>query len=127
MLGVEDNGRISGVKPEAVSRIKKEFANSPDKMYVIGHSSDKMSNNVSDNQFMSDKMSDKQFAGNNDRQRKILAYLAEHSEISAAEAAKLIGRSPATARRVLAQLVSGGAIGTIGANRNRKYRAAKTD
>jgi ATP-dependent DNA helicase RecG len=72
-----------------------------------------MSDNVSD---MSDNVSD------NIRQQAILAYLSEHGEINAATTAKIIGRSPETARRLLSQLADEGIVVASGANRNRVYR-----
>jgi len=69
---------------------------------------------------LSDIMSDKVVSDNIHRQT-ILAHLTDHGEISTAEAAKLIGRSPETARRVLSQLVKEGIVVATGANRNRKY------
>ena len=84
---------------------------------------------VSDNQSISDKMSDNQFlsdtTSNNAHRQVILTYLAEHGEINAAAAAKMIGRSPQTARRMLSQLVKEGFIVALGSNRDRKYKAAK--
>lgn len=61
----------------------------------------------------------------NERRKMILAYLSKNDEINATAAAKIIGRSPTTAKRVLLQLVSDGLVVTTGANRNRKYRIAK--
>ena len=79
-----------------------------------------MPNKVSDNSSVSDKMSDN--VSDNAPRQAIFAYLAEHGEISAATAAKIIGRSPGTARRILSQLVNEGTAVTVGANRNRKYK-----
>jgi DeoR/GlpR family transcriptional regulator of sugar metabolism len=64
---------------------------------------------------MSDKLSDK-----NSRDA-LLTYLRENGEINTAEAAKLLGRSPQTARRVLSGLAAEGVLVASGANRNRKY------
>jgi ATP-dependent DNA helicase RecG len=75
-----------------------------------------VSDKTSDNGSMSDKTSD------NAHRYMILAYLAEHGEINTADTAKIIGRSPETARRVLSQLVNEGVIFATGANRNRKYK-----
>ena len=75
-----------------------------------------MSDKMSDNRTMSDKMSDKAY------REVILERLSADGEISAALAAKIIGRNQKTARRVLLQLVSEGVIAVTGANRNRKYR-----
>ena len=77
--------------------------------------SDKVSDNVSDKYLMSDKV----------HRQRILSYMAENKEINAATTAKLIDRSPGTARRVLAQLVQEGVLTISGANRNRVYRLTK--
>jgi ATP-dependent DNA helicase RecG len=74
---------------------------------------------MSDNGNLSDNLSD------NARYRNaIIAHLAENGEISAMTAIKIIGRSPATARRLLAQLVDEGVVRS-GGNRNRKYIVTK--
>ena len=78
-----------------------------------------MSDNVSDNALEDDEMSDKA------HREAILAYLDVNAEIGAAEAGKLIGRNPRTARRVLLQLAGEGIVAVTGANRNRRYRKAK--
>ena len=80
---------------------------------------DDVSDNLSDNEGIPEEMSDKLY------REAILAYLAENDEISAAEAAKLIERSPKTAGRVLLQLISEGVVMATGANRNRKYKTVK--
>jgi ATP-dependent DNA helicase RecG len=71
---------------------------------------------VSDNGKMSDKMSDKKPTD------ILIAYLKGNGEITATEAAKIIGRSPATARRLLTRLIDEGLVAASGGNRNRKYR-----
>ncbi|MDR1571474.1 MAG: putative DNA binding domain-containing protein [Clostridiales Family XIII bacterium] len=85
--------------------------------------SDKMSDNVSDKPKMSDKMSDKPKMSDKTTRDKLLAYLRGNGEVTAAEAAKVLGRSTQTARRLLSKLVAEGAVTASGANRNRKYRA----
>jgi predicted ArsR family transcriptional regulator len=55
----------------------------------------------------------------------LLGYLRGNGEITAAEAAKILGRSVPTARRVLSGFVADGTVVASGANRNRKYRANK--
>jgi len=77
---------------------------------------------MSDNGNMDDKMSDKYSVSDKKHRPVLLAYLAEKDEISATEAAEIIGRSAKTARRVLLELVDEGVVAAIGANRNRKYR-----
>jgi predicted HTH transcriptional regulator len=77
--------------------------------------SDNVSDNVSDNESMSDNVSD------NVRRQAILAYIAKHGQINAAETAKIIKRSPETARRILSQLADEGILIASGANRNRVY------
>ncbi|MFP3156017.1 winged helix-turn-helix transcriptional regulator [Lachnospiraceae bacterium ZAX-1] len=52
----------------------------------------------------------------------LIAYLKGNGEITATEAAKIIGRSPATARRLLSRLVDDGVVVASGGNRNRKYK-----
>ena len=69
-------------------------------------------NLLSDNEEMSDKK----------YRDIILAYLDKNGEINAAEAAKLIGKNPKTAKRVLLQLISEGIVTATGANRNRNYK-----
>jgi len=71
---------------------------------------------------MSDKMSDNHQVSHNNYRLKLLGYLSRNTEISAAKAAVIIGRSTKTARRVLLQLVDEGVVAAVGANRNRKYR-----
>jgi ATP-dependent DNA helicase RecG len=74
---------------------------------------------MSGNGNLSDKVSDKIYCD------KILAHLTGNGEVSAAEAAEIIGRSSKTARRVLLQLVDKGVVVATGANRNRKYKVLK--
>jgi len=80
---------------------------------------------LSDKPSMSDNVSDKPSMSDNAPRQMILAYMEEHGEINATIAAKLIDRSPGTARRVLSRLVDEGAIIAVGANRNRKYKFAE--
>ncbi|GHU34745.1 ATP-dependent DNA helicase RecG [Clostridia bacterium] len=56
----------------------------------------------------------------------LTAYLKSNDEITSAEAAKIIGRSLTTARRLLTKLVDDGTIVATGGNRNRKYKAVRT-
>jgi len=97
-----------------------------DKVSNNGRVSDKMTDNVSDNgkagDNASDKMSDNDIVNDNTHRQAILVYLTNHEEINAATTAKLIDRSPGTARRILSQLANEGVIEATGANRNRKYR-----
>ena len=82
---------------------------------------------VSDNGNMSDKMSDKMSdnvkMSDNNYRSMLLECLLKNSEISATEAAEIIGRSAKTARRILLQLADEGVVTVMGANRNRKYKA----
>jgi ATP-dependent DNA helicase RecG len=78
-----------------------------------------LSDNVSDNAEMSDKTSDK--INDKNTSDTLLAYLRGNGEVTAAEAAKILGRSAQTARRVLSGLVAEGVVVASGANRNRKY------
>jgi len=84
-----------------------------------------MSDNVSDNQEMSDNMSDNGQMSDKNVREVLLAHLRNNGEITAAEAARVIGRSIPTARRVLSGFVAEGLALASGANRNRKYRAAE--
>ena len=80
---------------------------------VSDNGSIKMSDKMSDNGEMSDKMSDKVFAAMPDTMPEkrsmpekhyrdtLLAHMVQSGEISAAEAAEIIGRSVKTAQRVL--------------------------
>ena len=90
-----------------------------DKMSDNGGMSDKMS----DNGGLSNKMPDNEGMSVNKYRDALRTYLVGNIEISAAEAATIIGRTPKTARRVLLQLVSEGTVIATGANRNRKYKA----
>lgn len=67
--------------------------------------------NIKASDKMSDKMSD-----------KILAYLRETKEINTTVAAEIIDRSPATARRLLRQMVENNILVSMGGNKNRTYR-----
>jgi ATP-dependent DNA helicase RecG len=67
------------------------------------------------------KVSDKKIMSDKCHREKLVAYLTEHSEIGASEAAKIIGRSPSTARRILGELVMNGVLAANGGNRNRTY------
>ena len=71
---------------------------------------------------MFNKMSDNHAASDKGYRSALLKYLVEHGEISATEAAVIIGRTAKTARRVLLQLVDEGIVTATGANRNRKYQ-----
>ena len=81
---------------------------------------------LSDNGKMDDKLSDKMsdnYSVSDKKYRPILLeYLNKNSEMSAAEAAEIIGRSAKTARRVLLKLVDDGVVAATGANRNRRYK-----
>jgi ATP-dependent DNA helicase RecG len=84
--------------------------------------SDKMSGKTQ----VSDKMSDKAQTSDKNPRDVLLSHLYENGEVTTAEAAKILGRSVQTARRVLTGLVAEGAVDASGANRNRRYKA-KTD
>jgi predicted ArsR family transcriptional regulator len=77
---------------------------------------------MSDNGILSDKMSDKLVVSDKKHSDTLLDYLSRNGEISASEAAKIVGCTAKTARRVLLQLVDAGIVTATGANRNRKYR-----
>ncbi|MDR1328781.1 MAG: putative DNA binding domain-containing protein [Oscillospiraceae bacterium] len=72
---------------------------------------------------MSDKMSDNRAMSDKKYRDALLAHLADKGEISASEAAAIIGRTAKTARRVLLQLVGEGVVAATGGNRNRRYKA----
>jgi ATP-dependent DNA helicase RecG len=84
---------------------------------------------VSNNTQMSDKMSDKPESSGQVSYKptrdKLLEYLQENGEVTAAEAAVIIDRATSTARRRLAELVADGAAVATGANRNMKYKAKR--
>jgi predicted ArsR family transcriptional regulator len=84
-------------------------------VFCDGLTTEKMSNDEQWSNTMSDKHT----------REALLAYLRGNGEITAAEAAKVLNRSIQTARRVPSRLVGKGAVVSSGANRNRKYRAAK--
>jgi ATP-dependent DNA helicase RecG len=103
--------------------------NVSDKMSDNSEMSDNVSDKMSDNPDMSDNVSDK-LSDNSEMSDKksrdaLLGYLRGNGEITAAEAAKILGRSVPTARRVLSGFVADGTVVASGANRNRKYRANK--
>jgi len=70
-------------------------------------------------------MNEKTVIKDNARRKLILAYLSANNEISTTTAAKIIERSPTTARRILLQFAKEGIVVTTGANRNRKYKIVK--
>jgi ATP-dependent DNA helicase RecG len=80
---------------------------------------------VNDKLPMSDNVSDKK--SDNAHRKAILAYLEKNREINTATAAKLIGRTPKTARRVILLLIDEGIVVASGANRNRVYRITGGD
>jgi len=80
----------------------------------------RLNSNVSDKMLMSDNASDKM--SDNAHRQLILAYIETHNEINTTAVAKLIDRSPGTARRVLSRLADEGFIVAVGANKNRKYK-----
>ena len=159
LLGVEDNGEVSGVNPEAVTKMKKDFANSlnnpqrfaptlflaleeaeingktvlwcyvpPNSQVVMfgGRIFDRNEDgdmDITRNSMMVAHIHQRKTADYSER--KVFPYLQEHSEINAATTAKIIGRSPGTARRILSQLVKEGIVAISGGNRNRVYRAIK--
>ena len=67
-------------------------------------------------------MSDNDKTSDKTTREKLLSYLRGNGEITAVEAARIIGRSAQTARRLLSELVVDGVVIATGANRNRKYR-----
>jgi ATP-dependent DNA helicase RecG len=77
---------------------------------------------MSDNRNLSDKMSDNGRVSDKKPCDVLIAYLKCNGEITTTEAARIIGRSPATVRRLLSQLVVDGVVVASGGNRDRKYR-----
>jgi predicted ArsR family transcriptional regulator len=69
------------------------------------------------------KMSDNRAVSDKKYRDALLAHLSDNGEISASEAAAIIGRTAKTARRVLLQLVGEGVVAATGGNRNRRYKA----
>jgi predicted HTH transcriptional regulator len=51
-----------------------------------------------------------------------IPYLLTNGEVTPADAARIIGKSDRTARRVLQQLVDNREVVATGAKRNRKYK-----
>ncbi len=66
--------------------------------------------------YVSDKVSD------NGSRELLIAHLTGNGDISASEAAQLIGSSAKTARRLLLRLAEEGIVSVTGANRNRRYK-----
>ena len=62
-----------------------------------------------------------------DDDKQILTYISKNETISAAQAAKLIGRSHSTARRILLRLVNENILESAGANKNKIYRLKGTE
>jgi len=89
--------------------------NLSDKLEMSDNLSDKLkiSDNFKDN--LSDILSDKKYL------ERILTHINSEGEISATIAAKIINRSQATARRILAHLVQENILNATGGNKNRKY------
>ncbi|MDR1321344.1 MAG: putative DNA binding domain-containing protein [Gracilibacteraceae bacterium] len=77
---------------------------------------------TSDKLKMSDKTSDN--VSDKSAHDKLLEYLRGNGEVTASEAAVIIGRATSTARRLLTRLVDEGVAVSTGANRNRKYKAS---
>jgi predicted HTH transcriptional regulator len=80
---------------------------------------------VSGSDHVSDKTSDNAYMSDKPPHDILLAYLLINGEVTANDAAKIIGKSDRTARRALQQLVDSGEAVAIGANRNRKYKTVK--
>jgi ATP-dependent DNA helicase RecG len=78
-----------------------------------------LADNMADNGNLADKPADKT------SRDILLSYLLTNGEVTTADAARIIGKSERTARRVLQQLVDSCEVIATGANRNRKYRAVK--
>ena len=68
---------------------------------------------MNDNTILNDILND------NDDDKQILIYISKNETISAAQAAKLIGRSHSTARRTLLRLVDENILESAGANKTR--------
>jgi ATP-dependent DNA helicase RecG len=83
------------------------------------------SDNAQASDKMSDKMSDKTKTSDKTTRDKLLEYLRGNGEVTAAEAAVIIGRATSTARRLLTELVVNGLADATGASRNRKYKAKR--
>jgi ATP-dependent DNA helicase RecG len=91
-------------------------------IFMSDKTSDKMSYNYVVSDKVSDKVSDNYVVSDKKHRAAILSHLINNGEISATEAAAIIGRTAKTARRVLLQLVDEGIVAATGANRNRKYK-----
>ncbi len=79
---------------------------------------------MSDNGKTSDKMSDNGNMSDKPQKDILIAYLKNHGDINAQTAAQILDRAPATARRILSEMVSAELISAEGGNRNRTYRLA---
>lgn len=81
--------------------------------YTTAHPimSDKMSDSISD------KMSDTEYQ----LFIQVQAYLTKHSQITNAQAQKLLGKSATTVRRYLTRWVAYGLLEAVGENRQRVY------
>jgi ATP-dependent DNA helicase RecG len=77
------------------------------------------------NGHLTDKMSDKMSDKDKSSREALLAYLIANEEVTANEAADIVGKTARTARRLLQQLIENGDITASGGNRNRKYRLRK--
>ncbi|MDR1322723.1 MAG: putative DNA binding domain-containing protein [Gracilibacteraceae bacterium] len=120
----DGNGHLSDKMSDKVS----DKPGKPGKSGRSGKSGDpdKMSDKPDKVSDKPDKMSDKPDKMSDKNSRDILlAYLIIDGEVTAAEAAAIIGKTARTARRILQRLVDDGAVVSTGANRNRKYKAAR--
>jgi ATP-dependent DNA helicase RecG len=88
-------------------------------------------NDVNDNAILNDILNDNAILNDilndnvildNGGDKQILAYISTNDEISTAQAAKIIGRSHSTARRILLRLVDEHILESAGANKNKIYR-----
>ena len=77
-------------------------------------------NGMHDKSILNDKLNDKM--NDNEDCKRILSFLSTNQTISTAQAAKVIGRSHSTARRVLLRLVDESILVPTGANKNKVYR-----
>jgi len=101
---------------------KRKMSDNVSYNYAI---SDKTSDNVSETRAVSETRTMIDKANGSAVRDKLLEYLRHNGDITAAEAAKAIGRSMPTARRLLVELVSEGLATTSGANRNRRYHSTR--
>ena len=75
---------------------------------------DKMTNKVTDKPKMTDKMTQ--------RKELIISYIKQNGQITNSEAREILGTSPATAKRLMREMVDDKTLVEEGEYKSRKYR-----